>query len=210
MRPLASGTSLSDTMGRGSRSALRTLHVRSRRGLLLPAQPPSRAPIRSSAMSNFVWSTPSRSTSRSGFRARSRHLVLPRRDAGLQAAGFAAGEHPRAAGLHVEGLDPARPRRWAARTQTPRRRGRRTRRARCWRAPARRSTASVSSNRKSETTGTSEVLREKPIERRAQAAGHLQVLQPASAVVGLEAVNHLALADARPHGAELARSARRT
>ena len=76
-------------------------------------------------------------------------------------------------------------------------------------ATARSRNAGASSNRKSEITGIIEVLREKPVSVALRLPEFVQVLQAVAVLVGLEAVNHLALADARAHRAQRRESPRR-
>ncbi|MEJ7666463.1 MAG: hypothetical protein WKG07_46580 [Hymenobacter sp.] len=61
----------------------------------------------------------------------------------------------------------------------------------------------ASSNRKSEITGIIAVLREKPVSVALKLPEFLRSCEPEAVLVGLEAVNHLALADARAHRAEI-------
>ena len=65
----------------------------------------------------------------------------------------------------------------------------------------------MSSKRKSEITGTSEVLRRNPASDAAQAVEPAQVLEALLVLVGVEAVDHLVLADPRADRLELLEAA---
>ena len=129
-----------------------------------------------------------------------RHLVLPRRaPAAASARERAARHHARRGRSRRRTPRSSRPRPAAARRRTRCRSS--TRNTSCVALQQRQLAAapsSASSNRKSEITGTSDVLRMKPASVVLRLPAALDVLQAALILVGVEAVDHLALAGPRP------------
>ena len=200
----------------GVRRAL--LHVRPERlwlvALSLIMTPSSAAARRRTRPARGRWrtaSTPMRTTSRSASLRHRRHLVLPARARGRPSRASARARH------HA-GRGPFRRR--TPRSSRPRRGGSSKANA------ASISTTNTSWVELSSASSLDDTLRafvEQEVrddrhqrrlphergERRAQAAGVPHFLQPAPVLVGVEAVNHLVLADARPHGRQVLEAARR-